>query len=73
MEIQRALASGPMTHNRARDLILANKSMAAERLLDDLIAICTPDASLAAACSALRGWDREAELTSRGAALFFGS
>ena len=72
MEIQRGLAAGPMTHDRAKDLILANKSLAAERLLDDLIAMCAPDESLAAACSALRGWDRKADVTSRGAALFFG-
>jgi acyl-homoserine-lactone acylase len=71
-EIQRALAAGKMTHERARDLILANKSMAGERMIDGILAACAPDASLAAACTALRNWDREAELTSKGAPLFFG-
>jgi acyl-homoserine-lactone acylase len=71
LEIQRALASGKMTQERARDLILANRSMAAERMVDGILAICTPDPALAAPCAALRNWDREAELASRGAVLFF--
>jgi len=71
LEIRRALAEGEMTQERARDLILANKSLAGERMIEGVLAACAPDASLAAACAALRGWDREAELTSRGAPLFF--
>lgn len=71
VEIQRALAAGKMTHERARDIILSNKSLAAERTMDDLLLICAEDATLTAPCTALRGWDREAELTSRGAVLFF--
>lgn len=72
VEIQRRLAAGRIDHQGARALILANKSLAAERMLDDLIVICGGDPTLAAACAALRGWDREAEIGSRGAALFFG-
>jgi acyl-homoserine-lactone acylase len=71
LEIQRALAAGKMTRERARDLILANESLAAERMVPGILAICTPDPALAAPCAALRGWDREAELDSRGAVLFF--
>ena len=71
-EIQRRLAAGRIDHDSARALILGNRSMAAERMADDLIAICTPDQALAAACAALRGWDRKADLDSRGALLFFG-
>ncbi|HEY0115375.1 MAG TPA: penicillin acylase family protein, partial [Allosphingosinicella sp.] len=71
LEIQRALAAGRLTRESARALILANRSMAAERMVDDLIAACAEDASLAAACAALRGWDRKADLDSRGAVLFF--
>jgi len=71
LEIRRALAEGKLTQERARDLILANKSLAGERMVDGILAACAPDPALAAACAALRGWDREAELTSRGAPLFF--
>lgn len=70
-EIRRALAAGPMTRERAREVVLANKSMAAERMMDDLLTICGADPALAAPCAALRGWDRKAELDSRGALLFF--
>ena len=43
------------------------------RMIDGILAVCAPDASLAAACNALRAWDREAELTSRGAPTVVGS
>jgi len=71
LEIQRALAAGKMTRQRARDLILGNESLAAERMVPGILAICASDPALAAPCAALRSWDREAELDSRGVVLFF--
>lgn len=71
LEIQRALATGRMSHARARDLILANRSLAAERLLPAIVAICTADEALRAPCDVLRAWDGRAELDSKGAVLFF--
>lgn len=71
LEIRRSLATGRMTQERARDLILANRSMAAERMIGDLILICEADPALAAPCAVLRAWDGKAELDSRGAVLFF--
>jgi acyl-homoserine-lactone acylase len=72
LEIQRRLANGrKLDQASARELILSNRSMAAERVMDDLVAICDGDPALSAACTALRGWDRRADLNSRGALLFF--
>jgi acyl-homoserine-lactone acylase len=71
IEIQRSLAAGKMTHERARDLILANRSMAAERMVPGIVAICETDPALRAPCEVLRTWDGKAELNSRGATLFF--
>jgi len=70
-EIQRSLAEGRMTQTRARDLVFANRSMAAERLLPGILAICETDPALRPPCDALRAWDGKAELDSRGAILFF--
>lgn len=58
-------------HQSAKAMILANRSLAAERMLPDLLALCGADAALAAPCAALRGWDRRADIGSRGALLFF--
>ncbi len=71
LEIQRSLAEGRMTQARARDLVFANRSMAAERLLPGILAICETDPALRAPCDVLRAWDRKADLDSRGAILFF--
>ncbi len=71
LEIQRALATGRMTQARARDLVFANRSMAAERLMPGILSICEADPALRPPCDALRAWDRKADLDSRGAILFF--
>lgn len=71
LEIQRALATGRMTQERARELTLANRSMAAERMLPGIVAVCASDAALISPCNVLRRWDGKADLDSRGALLFF--
>jgi acyl-homoserine-lactone acylase len=55
-------------------MAFANKSLAADMVMERLLALCTgataqPDA-VTRGCSALTGWDRRFEQTSRGAALF---
>jgi acyl-homoserine-lactone acylase len=52
-------------------LLFSNRVHAAELVLPGLLAGCgTVDRVLAAACAALRGWDRKVNLDSRGAVLF---
>lgn len=53
-------------------LMFANRVLAAELVLPELLPACmaSTDATLLKACTALAGWDRKAELDSRGAVLF---
>lgn len=55
-----------------QQLAFANRVHAAELVLPELLAACRAanDPSLTAACTALSGWDRRADLDSRGAVLF---
>ncbi|WLI88772.1 penicillin acylase family protein [Massilia sp. R2A-15] len=53
-----------------QELMFANRVYAAELILPDLLPLCAGDASLAPACNVLAGWDRRANLDSRGAVLF---
>lgn len=55
-----------------QQLAFANRVHAAELALPELLPAChaANDAALTAACSALSGWDRRADLDSRGAVLF---
>ena len=57
-------------HARAEAMVFANKSLAAELAMDPLLAACHGRAEVAAACTALAGWDRRYDLDSRGAYLF---
>ncbi|MBX9731632.1 MAG: penicillin acylase family protein, partial [Sphingomonas sp.] len=54
----------------AETMIFANKSLAGELVVDKLLALCADKADVAAACAALKGWDRRVNLESRGAYLF---
>jgi acyl-homoserine-lactone acylase len=56
--------------NTARDLILGNRVLAAELILDQLLALCPARADLAPACAVLARWDRHVDVGSRGALLF---
>ncbi|MGH6615123.1 penicillin acylase family protein [Sphingomonas sp.] len=54
----------------AKMLAFADHSLAAELVMDPLLALCADKAEVAAACAALKGWDRRFDLDSRGAHLF---
>ncbi|MES2319649.1 MAG: penicillin acylase family protein [Pseudomonadota bacterium] len=55
-----------------QDLAFANRVFAAELVLPELLPACQAslDSVIQAACNALAGWDRRANLDSRGAVLF---
>ncbi len=55
---------------RAEAMAFANKSLVAELVVDKLLVLCADKAEVAAACDALRKWDRKYDLDSRGAYLF---
>ena len=57
-------------HAAAKELTLANKSLAADLTVDRLIELCRGKAEVARGCAALTGWDRRFNLDSRGAYLF---
>jgi acyl-homoserine-lactone acylase len=72
-ETDAALAAGKMDHARAQALVFGNESLAAQLVLDPVLALCDargPEAGVSAACAALRTWDRGVDVTSRGAYLF---
>ena len=64
------LAIGPMDHDRAKALAFSNRSLAAEMVVDPLLAICDAEPAASAACGVLDGWDRRFEIDSRGTYLF---
>lgn len=73
IEIERWLNGAPgrkIDREAGKALILANHSLAAELVMDPLLALCAGKAEVAAACAALKGWDRKFDLDSRGAHLF---
>jgi len=77
-ETEAMLAGGKVDHARAKALVFANKSLAADMVVGELRALCPIAAEPAAepadavtrGCAALSGWDRRFEASSRGAALF---
>ena len=74
------LGAAGFTVERLQRMLLANRSLAAELVLDDLVALCeaNPQITLAdgrvvdvaAACPALAGYDRTGDLGARGGWLF---
>lgn len=73
--IRAALAEAPahrLGSAQIRALVLENRVEAAVLALDDLLALCPRRPALAPACTVLAGWDRHADVQSRGALLFFG-
>lgn len=68
------LAGGKVDHARAKALAFANKSLAADMAVGEVLGLCAaasaPAAEITRGCDALRGWDRRYEAASRGAALF---
>lgn len=71
IEIEKQLAAGRIDHATARTMAFANKSLAADLVVPPLLGLCRGDATLAAACAALAGWDRKFDNDSRGAFLFY--
>ena len=69
-ETEALLAAGKVDHARAKALAFANKSLAADMVMEPLLALCASAAEASRGCAALAGWDRRFEETSRGAALF---
>lgn len=76
LEIERRLAGSDgfagtrLDRATAEGMAFANKSLAAELVVDPLLALCRGRAEVAAACDALGKWDRRFDLDSRGAYLF---
>ena len=75
IEVPELVARGPVTAAAAQGQLFANRNLMARVVLPDLLAACasTPGAPTPEArdgCNALRGWDRNNNLDSRGAHLF---
>jgi len=74
IETEAMLAAGKVDHARAKALAFANKSLAADMAVGEVLALCAaasaPAADVARGCTALGGWDRRFDSDSRGAALF---
>jgi acyl-homoserine-lactone acylase len=74
IEIPELLARGPVTLQGIQRQLFANRNLAAELVLPDLLAACeagaapTPEAR--EGCTALGGWDRSNNALARGAHLF---
>ncbi|HSJ79308.1 MAG TPA: penicillin acylase family protein [Erythrobacter sp.] len=73
-ETEALLASGKVDHARAKAMAFANKSLAADMAVSPLLALCDRQndatSDTARGCTALAGWDRRYEASSKGAALF---
>lgn len=69
-ETSALLGATKMDHAAAKGLVFANKSLGADLVVGPLLALCEGSNSLAQACAALAGWDREFETGSQGAYLF---
>ncbi len=70
IETEAAIASGPFDRDDAKILVFANRSLAAEMVVEPLLALCPQHPQYAEACEALSGWDRRFDIDSRGAYLF---
>ena len=75
IEVAELVASGPVTLQTAQAQLLANRNLLARLVLPDLLSACAsgdgaPTAEAKDGCAALRGWDRNNNLDSRGAHLF---
>lgn len=74
IETETLLASGKINHDRARQMVFANKSLAADMAIGPLLELCADHAGgssdLSRGCEALGDWDRRYEAASTGAALF---
>ncbi|MEP1420290.1 MAG: penicillin acylase family protein [Erythrobacter sp.] len=69
-ETEATLAQAEMDQARAKELVFGNKVLAADLVMEPLLAACEGSNSLAEACDVLSKWDRRVETTSQGALLF---
>jgi len=69
-ETETSLAAGKMDHARAKELTFGNKSLAAELVVDPLVAHCMPQGTFDEVCQKLSDWDRRFDADSKGAFLF---
>lgn len=69
-ETEALLAAGKVDRARAKAMVFANKTLAADMTLEPLLALCADAAEPSRGCAALAGWDRRYEASSKGAALF---
>lgn len=69
-ETEALLAAGKVDRARAKAMVFANKTLAADMMLEPLLALCADAAEPSRGCAALAGWDRRYETSSKGAALF---
>ncbi|PKP92668.1 MAG: acyl-homoserine-lactone acylase, partial [Alphaproteobacteria bacterium HGW-Alphaproteobacteria-14] len=69
-ETEALLSAGKVDRARAKAMVFANKTLAADLTLEPLLALCADAAEPARGCTALAGWDRRYEASSKGAALF---
>jgi acyl-homoserine-lactone acylase len=69
-ETEALLAAGKVDRARAKAMVFANKTLAADMTLEPLLALCADAAEPSRGCTALAGWDRRYEASSKGAALF---
>ena len=75
IEVAELVARGPVTLQTAQAQLLANRNLLARLVLPDLLSACAtgdgaPSAQAKDGCAALRGWDRNNNVDSRGAHLF---
>ena len=57
---------GKLQPDAIQELLFSHRHFGAELLLDDVLAICEGDATLAAGCGVLQDWDRTANVDSIG-------
>ena len=69
-ETEAMLAQGRVDPVRAKALVFANKSFAADLTVEPVLTLCKGLPEQRRGCAALAGWDRRFEADSRGAALF---
>ena len=73
IELPELVARGPVTAAGVQAQLFSNRNLMARAVLPDLLAACAGDVPTPEAkdgCAALRGWDRQNNLDSRGAHLF---
>lgn len=69
-ETDALIERGKVDHAGAKDMLFANKSLAADLVMGNLLNLCRGKAEVAEACAVLAKWDRRYEIDSRGAYLF---